>query len=73
MADTLLQDLWFHHAQEVALDAVTMQPQRVTLHTATASRSAACPSCEAVSAVVHSRCLRRLDEVAAAGQQVVVE
>ncbi|MEU9015952.1 ISL3 family transposase, partial [Streptomyces sp. NPDC048479] len=44
-----------------------------TLHATTNSRSAACPSCGAVSASVHSRYLRRLDEAAAAGRQVVVE
>ncbi|MFF0142753.1 ISL3 family transposase [Streptomyces sp. NPDC005227] len=73
MHDELLQDLWFHHADDVALTTITIHAHRVTLHATTTSRSAGCPSCGVISASVHSRYLRRLDEAAAAGRRVVVE
>ncbi|MFE3202314.1 transposase family protein [Embleya sp. NPDC059237] len=72
MADTLLQDPWFHHADHGVLDTVTIQPRRVTLHATTTSGYAACPSCGTVSARLHSRYVRRLDE-AAAGRRMVLE
>lgn len=71
--DELLQDLWFHRPNDVALDTITIHARRVTLHATTTSRSAVCPSCGVISASVHSRYLRRLDEAAAAGRPVVVE
>ena len=37
MAHALLQDLWFHHADDVALDTITITPRRVTLHATTTS------------------------------------
>ncbi|MCY0932222.1 hypothetical protein OTB20_39915 [Streptomyces sp. H27-H1] len=43
MSDELLQDLWFHHADDVALDTITLHDRRVTLH-ATPRRSPPLPT-----------------------------
>jgi transposase len=74
VTDALLQNLWFHHADDVALGTITITPRRVTLHATTTSSMAACPSCGMASSRVHSRYVRRLDDAAAAaGRRVVVE
>jgi transposase len=73
VAHALLQDLWFHHADDVVLSTITITPRRVTLHATTTSSVVACPSCGTPSSRVHSRYVRRLDEAAAAGRQVLVE
>ncbi|MEU4173214.1 hypothetical protein AB0F46_41020 [Streptomyces sp. NPDC026665] len=45
MHDELLQDLWFHHTDDVALDTITVHARRATLHATPTSRPATCPSC----------------------------
>jgi hypothetical protein len=37
VTDALLQNLWFHHADDVALGTITITPRRVTLHATTTS------------------------------------
>ncbi|MEY9937650.1 ISL3 family transposase [Streptacidiphilus sp. MAP5-3] len=73
MTDALLQDLWFHHADDVALNSITITPRRVTLHATVTSSAAACPACGTASSRVHSPYTRRLDEAAAAGRRVLIE
>ncbi|GAA0915723.1 ISL3 family transposase [Nonomuraea longicatena] len=73
MANALLRDLWFHHADEITLGTITIHPHHVTLHATTTNGYAACPSCGTVSSRVHSRYVRRLDEAAIASRRVVVE
>ena len=43
--DTLLQDLWLHQTPDVAVSAITITPNRVTVRAATTSTDAVCPSC----------------------------
>ncbi|MFE0460201.1 ISL3 family transposase [Kitasatospora sp. NPDC058965] len=73
MADDLLQDLWLHHAAGVAVNTITVHPHRVTIHAATTSNEAGCPSCGTVSGRVHSRYVRRLDDASVGGRPVVIE
>ncbi|MEY9937647.1 hypothetical protein ABH932_001472 [Streptacidiphilus sp. MAP5-52] len=49
MTDALLQDLWFHHADDVALNSITITPRHVTLHaTVTSSAGSVCRRAESV-------------------------
>ncbi|MCU7821118.1 ISL3 family transposase [Kitasatospora sp. DSM 101779] len=73
MTDALHQNLWLQQASDVAVNSLTIQADRVTVHAATTSDEAGCPSCGTVSARVHSSYVRRLDDSAASGRRVVVE
>ncbi|GAA0915726.1 hypothetical protein GCM10009560_10350 [Nonomuraea longicatena] len=41
MANALLRDLWFHHADEITLGTITIHPHHVTLHATTTNGYAA--------------------------------
>ncbi|MEU4587755.1 transposase family protein [Kitasatospora aureofaciens] len=73
MAHALLQNLWFHHTDNVELNTITIHHQHVTIHAATTGDRAACPSCGTSSARVHSRYRRRLAHTAAGQRRVVIE
>ncbi|MFF2548719.1 ISL3 family transposase [Kitasatospora sp. NPDC058063] len=73
MADDLLKDLWLHQTADIAVNTLTIRADRVTVHAATTTDEAGCPSCGAVSTRVHSSYVRRLDDRAAGGRRVVVE
>ncbi|MGW4812963.1 transposase family protein [Kitasatospora cineracea] len=53
--------------------ALTAYPNRITVHDATTSGSAACPSCGTASARVHSCYEHRLDDASVGGRPVVIE
>ncbi|MGW6413028.1 hypothetical protein ACWF95_38755 [Streptomyces vinaceus] len=71
MADDLLQDLWLHQAAGVTVNALTVHPHRITVHAATISGSAGCPSCATVPGRAHSSYVRRLDDASMGGRPVV--
>lgn len=73
MADALLQDLWFHHASDVVLNAVAVRGELVTVQAAATTGQSECPACGAGSTRVHSRYVRRLDDTAAGRRRVVIE
>ncbi|MFD5922951.1 ISL3 family transposase, partial [Kitasatospora sp. NPDC127035] len=73
MADELLQDLWLHQTADVAVNTLTVHPHRITVHAATTSGLASCPSCATLSGRVHSRYVRRLDDASVGGRPVVIE
>ncbi|MGW3152131.1 ISL3 family transposase [Streptomyces sp. NPDC001177] len=73
MADDLLQDLWFHCADNVVLDTITVHRQRITVRAATTSAKAVCPSCGTSSSRVHSGYVRRLDDTATGQRRVAIE
>ncbi|MFI0206891.1 hypothetical protein [Streptomyces sp. NPDC016734] len=53
--ELLLQDFWFHHADDVVLDTIAIRGELVTLQAAARSGRATCPSCGTSSTRVHSR------------------
>ena len=73
MTDDSLQDLWLHQATDIKVNTLTVRADHVTIHAATTSDEAGCPSCGTVSTRVHSSYVRRLDDSAAGGRRVVVE
>ncbi|MFJ9752810.1 transposase family protein [Streptomyces chartreusis] len=72
MDDALLQDLWFHHADGVVLDTITINGPRVTIHAATITVRADCPSCGTSSTRIHSRYVRRVGDTAVSRRRVVI-
>ncbi|MFE3205593.1 ISL3 family transposase [Embleya sp. NPDC059237] len=73
MADALLQDLWFHRADDVVLDTIAIRDELVTVQAAATTGRAECPACGTTSTRVHSRYVRRLDDTAAGRRRVVIE
>ncbi|QHA02072.1 ISL3 family transposase [Streptomyces broussonetiae] len=73
MNHDLLQDLWLHQTTDVAVSAVTIHADHVTVHAATTRAGAQCPTCGTSSGRVHSSYVRRLDDSAAGQRRVVVE
>ncbi|MBT1187766.1 ISL3 family transposase [Streptomyces sp. CJ_13] len=71
--DLLLQDLWFHHADDVVLDTIAVRGELVTVQAAARSGRAICPGCGTSSNRVHSRYVRRLDDSAAGWRRVIIE
>jgi transposase len=69
----LLHDLWLHPTTDVAVSAVTVHANRVTVHATTTRAGAPCPSCGTSSGRVHSSYVRRLDDSAAGQRRVVIE
>ncbi|MBT2480099.1 hypothetical protein [Streptomyces sp. ISL-94] len=49
MTDALLQDLWFHQADDVALDTVNIRGDLVAVQAATTTDRADCPSSGTIS------------------------
>ncbi|MFK0160807.1 ISL3 family transposase [Streptomyces sp. NPDC090493] len=73
MTHDLLHDLWLHQTTDVAVSAVTIHADHVTVHAATTRAGAECPTCGTSSGRVHSSYVRRLDDSAAGLRRVVVE
>ncbi|WP_189097920.1 ISL3 family transposase [Streptomyces kronopolitis] len=63
----------FSHLSSVVVDGVRAEGAGIALTARTVTREAACPDCGAVSGRAHGGYRRRLADLAAAGQQVVIE
>ncbi|MFD5513295.1 transposase family protein [Streptomyces sp. NPDC127051] len=64
---------WFHHTDDVVLDAIAVRGELVTVQAAARSGRAPCPGCGTSSTRVHSRYVRRLDDTATGQRRVVIE
>jgi transposase len=63
----------FSHLSSVVVDEVRTDGGGIALTARTVTREAACPDCGAVSGRVHGGYRRRLADLAAAGQEVVID
>ncbi|MEU3756866.1 transposase family protein [Streptomyces olivoreticuli] len=63
----------FSHLSSVVVDEVRTDGGGIALTARTMTREAACPDCGIVSGRVHGGYRRRLADLAAAGQQVVID
>ncbi|MFF4225086.1 transposase family protein [Streptomyces abikoensis] len=70
MADALLQDLWFHQTDGIALDGIDADDEPAVIRARAQGLQAACPSCGVLSDYVHSRYVRRLADSPVGGRPV---
>ncbi|GHC72934.1 ISL3 family transposase [Streptomyces cinnamoneus] len=72
MSDALLQDLWFHQTDGIAIDSIDTDDESVVIRARAQGLTAACPSCGVLSGRVHSRYVRRLADSPVGGRPVVI-
>ncbi len=73
MTDALVQDLSFHHANDVVLDDIAVRGKLVPVQAAARSGRAPCPGCGTSSTRVRSRYVRRPDDTATGQSRVISE